>query len=62
MTNTHTPTPGHHIGPLPTDEQAQASLQAVHVLGYSTTLGSSWQKLQSAGNEPDVLNELMELA
>lgn len=62
MTSHHTSTPGHHIGPLPTDEQTLASMQAAHARGYHTILASTWHELQAAGVEPDDLDELMELA
>lgn len=62
MTNTHTPTPGQHIGPLPTDEQTLASMQAMHAQGYRTTLASTWDELQSAGIEPDHIKNLEGLA
>lgn len=62
MSNHHKLTPGHHIGPLPTDEQILASMQAMHAQGYRTTLSSTWQELQAPGIEPDQLKKLEALA
>lgn len=62
MTNDKTLTPGHHIGPLPTDEQTLASMQVMHAQGYRTTLVSTWQELQAVGIEPDQLKTLEALA
>ena len=61
MTN-HKLTPGNHIGPLPSDEQTLASMQAMHAQGYRTTLASTWHELQAAGIEPDQLKNLEGLA
>lgn len=62
MSNHQTPTPGHHIGPLPTAPEILASMQAMHAAGYRTTLASTWDELQSAGIEPDHLTDLEMLA
>lgn len=62
MTQKLTPTLGQHIGPLPTDEQILASMQAMHAQGYRTTLASTWQELQANDVEPDQLKDLEGLA
>jgi len=61
MTN-HKLTPGHHIGPLPQAPEILASMHAMHMQGYRTTLTSTWDELQSAGIEPDDLTRLEKLA
>lgn len=61
MTN-HAPTPGHHVGPLPTDEHTLASIQAMHARGHHTILAGTWEALQATGIEPDDLTELEALA
>jgi len=62
MTNTHTPTPGQHIGPLPTAPEILTSMHTMHAQGYRTTLVSTWQELQASGIEPDQLKNLEGLA
>lgn len=62
MPNHQTPTPGQHIGPLPTAPEILASMRAMHAQGYLTTLVSTWEELQSAGIEPDDLTDLGRLA
>lgn len=62
MISHHTSIPGHHIGPLPTDEQTLTSIRTMHARGYNTILACTWQELQSAGIEPDDLTDIGSLA
>lgn len=56
------PTPGHHIGRLPSDPETMAGIQAMHARGHHTILAGTWEALQATGIEPDDLTELEALA
>lgn len=62
MSDKLTPTPGQHIGPLPTAPEILASMHTMHLQGYRTMLASTWQELQANGIEPDDLADLEALA